>query len=228
VTPRVLIADDHPPTRAGVRAALEPDFEICGEAASASEAVETALRTSPDVCILDVHMPGGGISAAAEISSALPSAAVVMLTISQHDDDLFDALKAGALGYLLKGTDPARLPHALRGVLEGQAAVPRSLVARVIAEFRDQSARRRLPLVGQRAVTLTNREWEVLDLLRDGLTTKDIATRLFISRVTVRTHISSILRKLGVRDRQAAISLVGPPARRSASASDEEGSPAAS
>lgn len=226
--PRVLIADDHPPTRAGVRAALEPDFEICGEAASASEAVETALRTSPDVCILDVHMPGGGIAAAAEIGSALPSAAVVMLTISQHDDDLFDALKAGALGYLLKGTDPGRLPHALRGVLEGQAAVPRSLVARVIAEFRDQSARRRLPLVGQRAVTLTNREWQVLDLLRDGLTTHDIATRLFISPVTVRTHVSSILRKLGVQDRQAAIRLVGPPARHSASASDDEGSPAAS
>jgi DNA-binding NarL/FixJ family response regulator len=211
-----------------VRAALEQDFEICGEAASASEAIETALRTVPDVCLLDVHMPGGGIAAAAEIASSLPSAAVVMLTISQHDDDLFDALKAGAVGYLLKGTDPARLPHALHGVLEGQAAVPRSLVARVIAEFRDQSARRRLPLVGQRAVTLTNREWQVLDLLRDGLTTKEIATRLFISRVTVRTHISSILRKLGVRDRKAAISLIGPPARGSDSASDEEASPATS
>lgn len=228
MTPRVLIADDHPPTRAGVRAALEQDFEICGEAASASEAVETALRTVPDVCLLDVHMPGGGISAAAEIASSLPSAAVVMLTISQHDDDLFDALKAGAVGYLLKGTDPARLPHALQGVLEGQAAVPRSLVARVIAEFRDQSARRRLPLVGQRAVTLTNREWQVLDLLRDGLTTKEIATRLFISRVTVRTHVSSILRKLGVRDRKAAIRLIGPPARGSDPANDDEGSPAAS
>jgi DNA-binding NarL/FixJ family response regulator len=211
-----------------VRAALEQDFEICGEAASASEAIETALRTAPDVCLLDVHMPGGGIAAAAEIASSLPSAAVVMLTISQHDDDLFDALKAGAVGYLLKGTDPARLPHALHGVLEGQAAVPRSLVARVIAEFRDQSARRRLPLVGQRAVTLTNREWQVLDLLRDGLTTKEIATRLFISRVTVRTHVSSILRKLGVRDRKAAISLIGPPARGSDSPSDEEGSPATS
>jgi DNA-binding NarL/FixJ family response regulator len=211
-----------------VRAALEQDFEICGEVASASEAIETALRTAPDVCLLDVHMPGGGIAAAAEIASSLPSAAVVMLTISQHDDDLFDALKAGAVGYLLKGTDPARLPHALQGVLEGQAAVPRSLVARVIAEFRDQSARRRLPLVGQRAVTLTNREWQVLDLLRDGLTTKEIATRLFISRVTVRTHVSSILRKLGVRDRKAAISLIGPPARGSDSPSDEEGSPATS
>jgi DNA-binding NarL/FixJ family response regulator len=225
---RVLIADDHPPTRAGVRSALEPDFQICGEASSASEAVETALRTAPDVCILDVHMPGGGISAAAEISSALPSTAIVMLTISQHDDDLFDALRAGAVGYLLKGTDPARLPHALRGVLEGQAAVPRPLVARVIAEFRDQSARRRVSLDGQRDVTLTNREWQILDLLRDGLTTKEIANRLYISGVTVRTHVSSILRKLDVPDRQAAVRLIESPDRSRGSASGDEASPAAS
>jgi DNA-binding NarL/FixJ family response regulator len=173
-------------------------------------------------------MPGGGISAAAEISSALPSTAIVMLTISQHDDDLFDALRAGAVGYLLKGTDPARLPHALRGVLEGQAAVPRPLVARVIAEFRDQSARRRVSVEGQRDVTLTNREWQILDLLRDGLTTKEIATRLYISRVTVRTHVSSILRKLGVPDREAAVRLIGSPDRSRGSASGDEGSPAAS
>jgi DNA-binding NarL/FixJ family response regulator len=208
VTPRVLIADDHPPTRAGVRAALQGHFEICAETATAGEAVEAALRTSPDICLLDVHMPGGGIAAAAEITAALPSAAVVMLTISQHDDDLFDALKAGATGYLLKGTDPARLPHALQGVLEGQAALPRPLVARVIAEFRDQSARRHLSRVGQRDVALSNREWQVLDLLRDGLTTKEIAARLFISGVTVRTHISSILRKLGVDSREAATKLL--------------------
>jgi DNA-binding NarL/FixJ family response regulator len=228
VTARVLIADDHPPTRAGVRSALEPNFQICGEAASASEAVEIALRTKPDVCILDVHMPGSGISAAAEISSALPSTAIVMLTISQHDDDLFDALRAGAVGYLLKGTDPTRLPHALRGVLEGQAAVPRPLVARVIAEFRDQSARRRVTLDGQRDVTLTNREWQILDLLRDGLSTKEIAGRLYISGVTVRTHVSSVLRKLGVSNREAAVRLVGPPDRSSGSSSGDEGSPAAS
>lgn len=208
MTPRVLIADDHPPTRAGVRAALQGHFEICAETATAGEAIEAALRTSPDICLLDVHMPGGGIAAAAEITAALPSAAIVMLTISQHDDDLFDALKAGATGYLLKGTDPARLPHALQGVLEGQAALPRPLVARVIAEFRDQSARRRLPRVGQRDVALSNREWQVLDLLRDGLTTKEIAARLFISGVTVRTHISSILRKLGVDSREAATKLL--------------------
>jgi DNA-binding NarL/FixJ family response regulator len=228
MTARVLIADDHPPTRAGVRSALAPDFETCGEASTASEAVEIALRTTPDVCILDVHMPGGGISAAAEISSALPLTAIVMLTISRHDDDLFDALRAGAVGYLLKGTDPARLPHALRGVLEGQAAIPRPLVARVIAEFRDQSARRRVSVDGQPDVTLTNREWQILDLLRDGLTTKEIATRLYISAVTVRTHVSAILRKLDVPDRQAAVRLIESRDRNRSSANGDEESPAAS
>jgi DNA-binding NarL/FixJ family response regulator len=209
VSARVLIADDHPPTRAGVRAALEQnDFAICGEAATARDAVETAVRERPDICLLDIHMPGSGIAAATEISSALPEAAIVMLTISQNDEDLFDALKAGAVGYLLKDTDPGRLPHALRGVLEGEAALPRALVARVIAEFRDQSAHRRLSFSGRPAVELTSREWQVLELLRDGLTTKEIAERLFISRVTVRTHISSILRKLRAPSREAAIRLL--------------------
>jgi DNA-binding NarL/FixJ family response regulator len=226
VRPRVLIADDHPPTRAGVRAALRDHFEICGEAASAQDAIDLALQTAPDVCLLDVHMPGGGIAAAAEITARLPSTAIVMLTISQHDDDLFDALKAGAAGYLLKGTDPERLPHALRGVLEGQAAVPRPLVARVIAEFRDQSARRRLPTSGGGAVTLTNREWQVLDLLRDGLSTAQIASRLFISAVTVRTHVSSILRKLGVNDREEAIRLVESPEDGAPTANGDAASPA--
>jgi DNA-binding NarL/FixJ family response regulator len=209
VSARVLIADDHPPTRAGVRAALEQnDFAICGEAATARDAVETALRERPDICLLDIHMPGSGIAAASEISSALPEAAIVMLTISQNDEDLFDALKAGAVGYLLKDTDPGRLPHALRGVLEGEAALPRALVARVIAEFRDQSAHRRLSFAGRPVIELTSREWQVLELLRDGSSTKEIAERLFISRVTVRTHISSILRKLRAPSREAAIRLL--------------------
>jgi DNA-binding NarL/FixJ family response regulator len=228
VKPRVLIADDHPPTRAGVRAALREEFEICGEAASASDTVQLALKELPDVCLIDVHMPGGGVAAAAEITSKLPTTAVVMLTISQHDDDLFAALSAGAVGYLLKGIDPARLPLALLGVLQGEAAVPRSLVARVLAELRDQSARRRLPMVGQRPVTLTNREWQVLDLLRDGLTTKEIASRLFIASVTVRTHVSSILRKLDVSDRDAAIRLVSAPNRGAALPNGDERTPAGS
>jgi DNA-binding NarL/FixJ family response regulator len=106
-------------------------------------------------------MPGNGIRAAAEITNRLPGTAVVMLSDSSHDDDLFDALRTGALGYLLIDTDPARIPHALRGVLGGEAAVPRKLVMHLIDEFRTQGRTRRLPGSG-RGVEITGREWEVL------------------------------------------------------------------
>jgi DNA-binding NarL/FixJ family response regulator len=203
---RVLIADDHPPTRAGVRAALEGHgFEVVAEVADAAAAIDAAVRERPDVCLLDIHMPGNGIRAAGEITQQLPDVAVVMLTISRNDDDLFDALRAGASGYLLKDMDPARIPHALQGVLEGEAALPRALTARVIDEFRGRGRRRRVSLSGERGVELTSREWEVLDLMRQGLGTAQIAERLFVSRVTVRRHVSSILQKLRVSSRQEAI-----------------------
>jgi DNA-binding NarL/FixJ family response regulator len=211
VTPpiRVLVADDHPPTRAGVRIALqEGGFEVCAEAGDAMSAVEAALRERPDVCLLDIHMPGDGIHAAEAISHELPDAAVVMLTVSREDADLFDALRAGASGYLLKDIDPARLPLALHGVLEGEAALPRQLVALLIEEFRERRRRRRIPLRGRRSAELTDREWEVLQLMRQGAHTEEIAARLFISPVTVRTHVSSILRKLHVPTREAAIKLL--------------------
>jgi len=128
-----------------------------------------------------------------------------MLTVSRNDRDLFDSLRAGAAGYLLKDTDPARLPDALRGVMAGEAAVPRGLVARLIDEFRTRGTRRRLPLVGSRGVELTSREWEVLDQLAAGLTTAQIADRLRVSPVTVRRHISAILEKLAVPDRAGAV-----------------------
>jgi DNA-binding NarL/FixJ family response regulator len=127
-----------------------------------------------------------------------------MITVSRNDADLFDARRAGAAGYLLKDTDPARLPNALRGVMAGEAAVPRELVARLIDEFRMRGTRR-LNIVGSRGVELTSREWEVLDLMADGLTTAQIAQRLFVSPVTVRRHISGILEKLGAPDRSAAV-----------------------
>jgi DNA-binding NarL/FixJ family response regulator len=209
---RVLVADDHPPTRAGVRAVLEQDgFVICAEASSAHEAVEEALREAPDICLLDIHMPGSGIAAAAAITEALPDVAVVMLTVSDDDADLFDALQAGAAGYLLKNTNPARLPSALRGLMNGEAVLPRPLVAKLIAEFRDRSARRRLPIFGPRGVTLTSREWQVFELLREGVSTKEIAARLFISQATVRTHVAAILRKLHAPTRQAAVKLLERP-----------------
>jgi DNA-binding NarL/FixJ family response regulator len=212
MNPRVLVADDHPPTRAGVRAVLEENgFNICAEACSAEEAVAAALRETPDICLLDIHMPGSGIAAAGAITAALPDAAIVMLTVSDEDNDLFDAIQAGAAGYLLKDTNPARLPHALRGLLNGEAALPRPLVAKLIAEFRDQSARRRLPIFGPRGVKLTGREWQVLELLQEGLTTKEIGARLFISGPTVRTHVAAILRKLRVPTREAALKVLERP-----------------
>jgi DNA-binding NarL/FixJ family response regulator len=124
---RVLIADHHPATRAGVRAVLEDDgFEVCAEAADAGAAVKAALRERPDLCLVDVQVPGNGIAATQAIVSSLPDTAVVMLSASHNDDDLFDAIRAGAVGYLPKGTRPERLPHALRGVLAGEAALPRT------------------------------------------------------------------------------------------------------
>lgn len=206
---RVLIADDHPPTRAGVRAALEEEeFVMCAEVADSLAAIEAALRERPDICLLDIHMPGSGIKAAAEITSRLPGAAVVMLTFSDQESDLFDALRAGASGYLLKDIDPARLPHALRSVLAGEVALPRTLVTRVIEEFRGRDRHRKLPFLRERGAKLTNREWEVLELLRDELSTAEIAERMFVSKVTVRGHVASILKKLRVPNREALVRLL--------------------
>jgi len=202
---RVLVADDHAPTRVGVRASLGVEgFEVVGEASNARSAIKLAVELQPDVCLLDVHMPGGGIAAADEISRALPNCAVVMLTYSREDDDLFDSLRAGARGYLLKDMDPDRIGPALRGVLAGEAALPRSLVSRVLEEFQGRS-RRKLFVKAQRPTQLTSREWEIMELLRAGLSTEEVAKRLFVAPGTVRVHVSSVLKKLRVPDRAAAI-----------------------
>jgi DNA-binding NarL/FixJ family response regulator len=206
VTSRVVIADDHPPTRLGVRMALEEaGFEVCAEASTAPAAVEAVLRERPDVVLLDIHMPGNGLAAAQEIAVRAPGTSIVILTVSRDDDDLLAGLRAGAKGYLLKDIDPRRLPLALQGVLDGEAALPRGLVAKLIEEFRHREqvgVRPRGPLA-----KLTSREWEVLDLMRQGLSTREIAEALFVSPVTVRTHVSAILRKLHVTDRGAAVRL---------------------
>ncbi|TDO63963.1 DNA-binding NarL/FixJ family response regulator [Kribbella sp. VKM Ac-2571] len=194
--------------RAHIRQALETGgFEVCAEAATGPQAVRLAQEHQPDVVLLDIHMPGGGIRAAAEVARQLPEVAIVMLTVSRDDNDLFDSLRAGASGYLLKDTDPARLPAALRGVLSGEAAIPRSLVARILDEFREPG-RRRLGRQSKAAGLLTSREWEVMALLGEGLSTDDVAKRLFLSPTTIRVHISSVLRKLRVKDRQSAIDLL--------------------
>ena len=207
--PTVLLADDHAATRLGIRMSLEDGgFAVVAEAEAAAAAVDAALRERPDLCLLDVYMPGGGVAAAREIRTRLPDTRVVMLTVSVSEDDLFAALRAGAVGYLLKDTDPERLPLALRGVLEGEAALPRTLVARVIDEFREREDRRRVPELQGVGDALTDRERDVLLGLRDGRTTAEIAQRLSISPVTVRRHVSEVLRKLQVPDREAAVRLM--------------------
>lgn len=207
---RVLIADDHPPTRDDVRRVLERDerFAVCAEVADAAEAVQAAVREQPDICLLDIRMPGGGLAAAWEISARLPEAKVVMLTVADADTDLFAALWAGAVGYLLKNMNMDRLPAALAGVYAGEAAMQRPLVARVLKRFQGGEPRRRhLSTRGPAQQRLTSREWEVLDLLAQGLSTADIARRLVISASAVRVHVASVVRKLGVSDRAAAAEL---------------------
>jgi DNA-binding NarL/FixJ family response regulator len=150
-------------------------------------------------------MPGGGVRAAWEISARLPQTRIVMLTASRDDRDLFAALEAGAAGYLLKDMDPERLPHALADVFGGHAPLPRELVARLIDQFRDRGPRRRAVVNDGAEARLTSREWQVLDLMRQELPTSEIARRLVLSPVTVRTHVNSILRKLRAPDRETLL-----------------------
>jgi DNA-binding NarL/FixJ family response regulator len=208
-TPRVLIADDHAPTRAGVRMALERDgIEVCAEVTNASEAVEAALRERPDLCLLDVHMPGGGPSAASKIITSLPSTLVLMLTVSRDNADVLESLRRGAIGYLLKDMNPASLPVAVRAALGGEGVLPRTLAAGLIEEFRHRPEKRRPSGQPRERPALSAREWEIVELLVEGAGTAEMARRLFLSQVTVRRHISSILSKLGVSSREEAVSLL--------------------
>jgi len=210
--PTVVIADDHPAIRLGVRMALmRGGFAVVAEAADSGGAVSAVLRERPDVCLLDVRMPGGGIAAASRLAEAAPSTSVVMLTVSDSADDVLAALRAGAVGYLPKDTCPDRLPAALCGVLKGEAALPRALVGFVLNRFRDYTAAAADPVrVGE--VELTARESEILRMLRSGLTTAEVSEILSLSPVTVRRHISAGVAKLGVADRDAAIRAIEPAA----------------
>ena len=205
---RVLIADDHAPTRDDVRRALtQAGMVVCAEAADAAHAVQQALETRPDICLLDVRMPGGGVAAAWEIAARLPTTKVVMLTVSVEDGDLFRALRAGAVSYLVKDIDFGVLPLALRDVAGGRAAIPPELVARMVTQFHSNDPRFRTTEVGtDLGPRLTSREWDVLAGLAEGLSTRDIARRLQLKPSGVRAHISAVVQKLGVRDRHEAVS----------------------
>jgi DNA-binding NarL/FixJ family response regulator len=206
---RVVIADGHAPTRGLFREALERSgIAVCGEARDADGAVKAVCQHHPDVVLLDAHIAGDGIRAACEIVEIAPDTPVVMLTEFEDDFQLFAALEAGASGYLVKDMDLKRLPDVLDAVLKGQSALPRTLVSRVVEEFNARGRALDL-LVGRNpADRLTSREWEVLELMRKNCTTAQIAAELFVSRATVRTHVSAIMRKLHVTNRAAAVQLI--------------------
>jgi DNA-binding NarL/FixJ family response regulator len=206
---RVLIADDDGATRAGVRLALAGHgFDVCAETDSADAAVDAARRERPELCLVETGLPGGGVAAAERILSELSGTAVVMLSAAVDEERLLAAVRAGARGYLLKDMDPGRLPMALRGVLDGEAAVPRALMGAVLDEFRASEHGRHASQLSRLGVQLTSREQQVLELLERGLETAEIGERLSISAVTVRRHVSEILRKLEAPDRASALRIL--------------------
>ncbi|HEX2391641.1 MAG TPA: response regulator transcription factor [Solirubrobacterales bacterium] len=205
----IVLVEDEDLVRASVRQILEEHgFAVRGEAAGAAAGIETALRERPQLCLVDIELhDGDGIEVARRVHREMPETAVVIFSGSSRQEDLLDAIRAGAAGYLLKGMDPDRLAHALRGVVNGEAAIPRPLMAALVQELQTQGRRKTMIGLGTR-VELTRREWEVLDLLCDRLATRQIAERLSVSPVTVRRHISEIVHKLGVDDRAQAVALV--------------------
>ncbi|MBV8998396.1 MAG: response regulator transcription factor [Solirubrobacterales bacterium] len=205
-----MIADDQIPVRAGIRRAIEPHgLHVVAEAANAEEALQMSLSQRPDVCILTVELPGSGIEVARVIKQSLPETKIVMMTGSAHGEELFEALRAGADGYLSMSTPVNRLAYAITGVTRGEAALPRALTGRLVMEFRERGARRRVTLPApDQEVELTAREFEVFQRLRRHERTAEIAVHLGISQVTVRRHVASLLRKLGVPNRRRAIEMI--------------------
>ncbi len=202
---RVMLVDDHALVRSAVRAALEaPDIEVVAEAASAEAAVDEAIRARPDVMLLDVDLPGmTGVQLVRELRPRLPDMQIVMLSVSGDDRTVIEAMRHGAAGYLTKDLGPEALQRAVRGIRLGDLAMSRRMAARTLRQFITGDARIE-QLEASLLGTLSARETEVLALLADGLTDREIADALVISPRTVESHVGSILRKLGVRNRAEA------------------------
>ena len=204
---RVLIVDDHALFRRGLQMVLqqEDDIEVVGEAADGAEAIEQAVELMPDVVLMDVRMPKrSGIEATQQIRDSLPHAKILMLTISDEEQDLYEAIKAGASGYLLKEISIEEVADAIRSVWAGQSRISPSMASKLLSEFAAMSKRaderQQVP-----APRLTEREMEVLRLVAQGLNNRDIAAQLFISENTVKNHIRNILEKLHLHSRMEAV-----------------------
>ena len=200
---RILVADDHAGFRAGVDAliATQTGLEVVGEAATGVEAVARALELQPDVVLMDLNMPElDGIAATRRIVDGSPHIAVLVLTMADNDAAVFDALRAGARGYLLKGADRAELARAIRAVASGEAIFGADVARRLMAYFASAPAVR-VPAFPD----LSDREREVLELIARGMSNQQIVDRLVISPKTVRNHVSNIFSKLQVRDRAEAV-----------------------
>ncbi len=204
---KVLIIDDHTLFREGLKALLnrQESIEVVGEAGTGREGIEKAVSLRPDVILLDIKMPDiGGLETLRRIMDRKPDARVLMLTISENDEDLFDAVRAGARGYLLKNIETDRLVYSIHQVLRGEAAVSGSLTERIFAEFRSMSSRR----YDKQSIreVLSNREREILIHITNGESNKEIANNLNIAESTVKIHVQNILKKLNVTSRvQAAV-----------------------
>lgn len=204
---RVMIVDDHALFRRGLQMVLEgePDIDVVGEASDGHEAVERAELASPDVVLMDVRMPRrSGIEATRQIKDTFPSTHVLMLTISDEEADLYEAIKAGASGYLLKEISIDEVASAVRSVHQGHSLISPSMASKLLTEFasmvKRQDERSHVPLP-----RLTERELEVLKLLAKGLNNRDIGAQLFISENTVKNHVRNLLEKLHLHSRMEAV-----------------------
>ncbi|MEU4063476.1 response regulator transcription factor [Streptomyces wedmorensis] len=204
---RVFLVDDHEVVRRGLHDLIddEPDMEVVGEAATAEQALARGPALRPDVAVLDVRLPDGdGIAVCRELRSRLPELACLMLTSFDDEDALFDAIMAGAAGYVLKQIKGSDLVSAVRTVATGQSMLDPATTARLMHSLRDPEAAK--PPEDERIALLSERERSVLELIGEGLTNRQIAKRLYLSEKTVKNHISRLLGKLGVERRvQAAV-----------------------
>jgi len=203
---RVMLVDDHALVRSAVRQALAADdLEIVGEAASADEALLLAPQLAPDVLLLDINLPGtDGLQLLRELAPRLPATRIVMLTVSNDRRDLVEAVRSGAAGYLTKDLSPEALQRAVRGIRSGDLAMSRSMAADVIQHLAASTNRSTASADTNEIAGISAREREVLALLAEGLTDREIGERLGISPRTVETHVGSLLSKLGVRNRAQA------------------------